>query len=165
MLSISQFVHPSVSVIFVCLFTFEVPFKHIFAPASQSRMSKINGDSESLGKSNGKKWSQIYKLLLIKSVKFPRKKKYFLDKFCLTEQVFLVSIFLTSFNNIFAPTSQSPMSKLLRFSESLGKSNWNKWSQIWEFSINGVKLPRWKKFLLQVFHLFTPLKRLFAPTS
>ena len=43
----------------VCLFTFEVPFKRLFAPTSRSRMSKILGDSESLGKSNGKKWSQI----------------------------------------------------------------------------------------------------------
>ena len=43
----------------VCLFTFEVPFKRLFAPTSRSRMSKIFRDSESLGKSNGKKWSQI----------------------------------------------------------------------------------------------------------
>ena len=43
----------------VCLFTFEVPFNGLFAPTSQSRMSNIFRDSESLGKSNGKKWSQI----------------------------------------------------------------------------------------------------------
>ena len=43
----------------VRLFTFEVPFKRLFAPTSQSRMSNIFRDSESLGKSNGKKWSQI----------------------------------------------------------------------------------------------------------
>ena len=43
----------------VRLFTFEVPFKRLFAPTSQSRMSKIS-DSESLGKNNGKKWSQIW---------------------------------------------------------------------------------------------------------
>ena len=43
----------------VCLFTFEVPFKRLFAPTSRRRMSKIFRDSESLGKSNGKKWSQI----------------------------------------------------------------------------------------------------------
>ena len=42
-----------------CLFTFEVPFKRLFAPTSQSWMSNIFRDSESLGKSNGKKWSQI----------------------------------------------------------------------------------------------------------
>ena len=54
MLSISPNVRPSVRV-----FTFEVPFKRLFAPISRSRMSNIFRDSESLGKSNGKKWSQI----------------------------------------------------------------------------------------------------------
>ena len=44
---------------FVRLFTFEVPFKRLFAPTSQNQTSKIFRDSESLGKSNGKKWSHI----------------------------------------------------------------------------------------------------------
>ena len=44
----------------VCVFTFEAPFKHLFSPISQSRMSNIFRDSESLGKSNGKKRSQIW---------------------------------------------------------------------------------------------------------
>ena len=43
----------------VFVFTFKVPFKRLFAPTSQNRMSNIFRDSESLGKSNGKKWSQI----------------------------------------------------------------------------------------------------------
>ena len=43
----------------VCLFTFEVPFNGLFSPTSQSRMSNIFRDSESLGKSNGKKRSHI----------------------------------------------------------------------------------------------------------
>ena len=43
----------------VCLFSFEVPFNGLFAPTSQSLMSNIFRDSESLGKSKGKKWSQI----------------------------------------------------------------------------------------------------------
>ena len=43
----------------VCLFTFEVPFKRLFAPTSRNQISKIFRDSESLGKTNGKKWSQI----------------------------------------------------------------------------------------------------------
>ena len=43
----------------VRMFTFEVPFKGLFAPTSGSRMSNIFRDSESLGKSNGKKWSQV----------------------------------------------------------------------------------------------------------
>ena len=46
--------------VFVCLFTFEVPFNGLFAPTSQSRMSNIFRDSESLGKSNWKKWSHIW---------------------------------------------------------------------------------------------------------
>ena len=40
MVSISQNVRPCVC-LFVCLFTFEVLFKHILAPTSQSLMSKI----------------------------------------------------------------------------------------------------------------------------
>ena len=34
----------------VYVFTFEVPFNDLFAPTSQSRMSNIFRDSESLGK-------------------------------------------------------------------------------------------------------------------
>ena len=43
----------------VCLFTFEVLFNGLFAPTSRNQMSNIFRDSESLGKSNGKKWSNI----------------------------------------------------------------------------------------------------------
>ena len=53
---------PSVRVsvrVSVRLFTFDVQFKHIFFPTSRSPMSKIVRALESLGKSNGKKWSQI----------------------------------------------------------------------------------------------------------
>ena len=62
MLSISRNVRLFVRLfvrVFVRLFTFEVPFNGLFAPTSQSRMSYIFRDSESLGKSNGKKWSNI----------------------------------------------------------------------------------------------------------
>ena len=41
------------------LFTFEVPFKRLVAPTSRSRMSNIFRDSESLGKSHGKEWSEM----------------------------------------------------------------------------------------------------------
>ena len=44
----------------VCVFTFEVPFKRLFAPTFQSRMSNIFRDLESLGKRNEKKWYQIW---------------------------------------------------------------------------------------------------------
>ena len=49
MLSISLNVRLSVR-LSVCVFTFEVPFNGFFAPSSQSRMSNIFRDSESLGK-------------------------------------------------------------------------------------------------------------------
>ena len=57
MLSISWFVRVSFRVC-VRLLTFELSFKRLFASTSQSRMSKIFRDAASLGKSNGKKWSQ-----------------------------------------------------------------------------------------------------------
>ena len=41
------------------LFIFEVPFKRNFAPTAQCWMSKNFWDSDSLGKTNGKKWCQI----------------------------------------------------------------------------------------------------------
>ena len=43
----------------VRLFTFEVPFNGLFAPTFRNRLSNIFRDSESLGKSNGKKGSNI----------------------------------------------------------------------------------------------------------
>ena len=57
----------------VRLFTFEVTIKCLFAPTSQSQMSKILRGWKSLGKDNWKKWSQIWKLLLIKVVKLVQK--------------------------------------------------------------------------------------------
>ena len=66
---------------FFYLFTL---FKRLFAAASWNPMSKHFRFSESLEKSNEKKWSQIWKLLLIKGVKSPRKKKLvFLANFAL----------------------------------------------------------------------------------
>ena len=62
MLSISQNVHMFVCLsvcLSVCEFTFEVPFESLFAHTSQSQMSNIFRDSESLGKNNERKWSQI----------------------------------------------------------------------------------------------------------
>ena len=53
---------PSVRVS-VRLFTFEVTFKRLFAPTSRSQMSKMFRDSESLGKNNGQKCSQIWTFL------------------------------------------------------------------------------------------------------
>ena len=70
------------------MFTFEVPFKRIFAPTSQSQMSNIVRDSESLGKSSGEKWSQIGTLLFENCLKSPRKKKFvFFADFALQNMV------------------------------------------------------------------------------
>ena len=74
MLFLSWFGHMCVCVS-VCVLTFEVPFKRIFAPTFQSQMSKNFKDSESSGKIKGKKWSQIWKLFLIKGGKLTRKKR------------------------------------------------------------------------------------------
>ena len=54
-----------------------------FAPTSRSRMSKNFRDSESLGKSNVKKWSQNWTFLLGSGLKSPRKKKFFFADFVL----------------------------------------------------------------------------------
>ena len=70
MLSINRFVRLSVCVS-VCLFNFEVPLKRLFAPTSRSRMSNIFRDSESLGNSNGKKWSNIWTFLFGSGLKSP----------------------------------------------------------------------------------------------
>ena len=72
------FVHPSVCpsvCLSIRLFTFEVPFKRLFSPTSRSRMSNIFRDSESLGKSNEKNWSQIGTFLFGSGLKSPRIKK------------------------------------------------------------------------------------------
>ena len=85
MLSISQNVRLSVRLcvrLSVYLFTFEVPFDCLFAPTSRSWMSNIFRDSESLGKSNGKKWSNIWTFLFGNGLKSPRKKRFFLCWFC-----------------------------------------------------------------------------------
>ena len=68
--SVRLSVCPSVHVL-----TFEVLFKRLFAPTFRSRMSNIFRDSESLGKSNGKKWSQIGTFLFGSGLKSPNKQK------------------------------------------------------------------------------------------
>ena len=87
MLSISRNVRlcvcPSVC-LSVYVFTFEVPLKRLFAPTSRSRMSNIFRDSESLGKSSGKKWSHIWTFMFENCLKLPHTKKVsFLADFAL----------------------------------------------------------------------------------
>ena len=51
----------------------------------------------------------------------------------------------------FSPTSQSPMSNLFRFLESLGKCNGISGLRFKKLLlIKGVKLPRWNKFFLGI---------------
>ena len=112
-------------VFFLTFFTFEVPFNGLFAPTSRSRMSNMFRDSESLGNNNGKKWSQIWTFLFENCLKLPHKKKVFF--------FFTFFFFEVPFNGLFAPISRSRMSNIFKDSESLGKSNWKKWSNIWTF--------------------------------
>ena len=81
----------------VCVYVFSVCLSVHFLryrsnvflpPISQTQMSKIFRDLESLGKSNGKKCFQIWKPLRIKGVKSLHKKCFFFCEFCLTEQNF-----------------------------------------------------------------------------
>ena len=125
---------------FFGLLLFSVFFNGLFAPTSQSRMSNIFRDLESLGKSNGKKRSQIWTFLFENCLKLPRKKKFF-------SSLFRSSLVFGLFNGHFSPTSQSRMSNIFRDSESLGKSNGKNWSQIWTFLFEKcLKSPRKKSF-------------------
>ena len=109
------------------------PFNSPFAHTSWSPMSKIFRYLESLGKSNGKMWSQIWTFFTQKWCKIPRQ-NFFKTDFChfsLRLKVFLPPI----------PEVQRPI--LFWFSESLGKSNGKKWSQIVKLLlIEGLQLPR-----------------------
>ena len=90
-------VHPSVCSLF------EVPFWRLFAPTSQSWMSKIE-----------KKWSQIWKLLLI-GCKITAQKELFFA--LMPFWYWFFSLRLTVF---LPPTFQCQMSKLFRFSIFFG---------------------------------------------
>jgi hypothetical protein len=133
--------------LFFDLLRFSVFFNGLFAHTSRSQMSNIFRDSESLGKSNGKKWSQIWTFWFENCLKSPRKKSFFSSLFCGLLR------FLVFFNGLFAPTSRSRMSNIFRDTESLGKSNGKKWSQIWIFlSESCLKSPRKKRvFFLHFF--------------
>ena len=81
---------------FFGLLWFSVFFNGLFAPTSQSRMSNIFRDSESLRKSNGKKWSQIWTFLFENCLKSPAKKKFF-------SSLFSVFFGFQSFLTVFLP--------------------------------------------------------------
>ena len=69
--------------------------------------------------------------------------------------LFVCPFHVLDFEAYFPSTFRSRMSKNFRYSESLGKSAGNKWSQIWTFLLgNGLKLPRKKKKFFADFALF-----------
>ena len=94
-----KLIYPSVC-LSVCVFTFEVPINGLFAPTSRSRMSNIFTDSESLGKSNGKKWSQIGTFLFESCWKSRHKKKFFFLHFF---HFFSIFFGFRSFLTVFVP--------------------------------------------------------------
>ena len=64
------------------------PVKGLFSPLPEVQCPISFRYLESLGKSNGKKWSQIVKLLLIKGLQLPRKKNVFLTNCVFQELIF-----------------------------------------------------------------------------
>ena len=74
-----------------------VYFEAYFAPTSRSRMSIIFRDSESLGKSAGKKWSQNWTFWLGSGLKLSRKKSFLFvadfTLFCVEELVWSTSYY------------------------------------------------------------------------
>ena len=86
----------------------------LFAPTSRSRMSNIFRDSESLGKSNGKKWSQIWTFLFENCLKAPCKKKFFSSLFSLLR--YRLTVFLPPLPKIGCPIFleiQNPWGKVM----------------------------------------------------
>ena len=68
----------------VCLFTFEVPFKRLFAPTPRSQMSNIVRDPESLGKVMERSGLR-FEIFCSKIVRNCRAKKRVFWRFCLTK--------------------------------------------------------------------------------
>ena len=84
--------------------------------------------------------------------------------FALLSGIFVVLVFLTTYNCLFAPTSQSPMCNLFRLSESLGGKMERSGLRFENFAHKRCKIAVAKKvFFPFFFHLFTLLKRLFCP--
>ena len=72
----------SAKMFFTIFFHLFIQIKRFFAPTFRGPMSKLFRYSESLGKGNGKKWSQIVK-------------HFFFGEFCLASNIFLVSVLLS----------------------------------------------------------------------
>ena len=124
---------------FFNLFTFEVPIQSLFAPTSRNLISKILRDSESLGQTSEKKWSQIWTLLLKNGLQSPWQKKFLWFFFYLFTFEVLFKRLLPPFAKVGCP----------KF-----------------FEIRNVLNCRVKQFFYRFFvPLFTPFKLLCAPIS
>ena len=124
--------------LFVCPWHFLSPLNGLFLPPLPKVQCPIF-----LGIRNSKGkvilWSGL-RFFLKNGLKSLRRDFFFL-------QIFFHSI--TPFKRFFAPTSQSPMSKLLKFSKSLGKNYDQKWSKIWKLLlVKIVKITPKKLFFL-----------------
>ena len=98
----------------ILVLVFLTPFYGLFAPTSFSPMWNFLRFLKSFGKSKGKKWPWIWKLLLIKGVKSPRQKKFFTDflKFVLL----CLNVFLPPFPGVKCPNflvCQNPWGKVM----------------------------------------------------
>ena len=112
--------------VFVCVrvFIFEIPVKRLFAPTFRSQMSKNLRDSESLGKSSGRSGLNFEHFCSKNVLKLLRQKRFSYHFF---RHLFTFEV---PFKRLFAPTTQTRMSKIFGDSESLGKNIGKKWSQI-----------------------------------
>ena len=98
--------------------------------------------------SNKKKWSQIWKLLLIKNVKLMRKKKFIFGRILPYWAVFLlVSLFLTPLTFFLPPLPEVQCRNFFNFQNPRGKRmkrNDIRFEKL--LLLKGVKLLGWKKF-------------------
>ena len=140
----------------VCVFTVEVPFKRLFAPTSQCLISNIFRDSESLGKSNGKKCSQIWNFLLWSGLKLPKclQLHYRWLAVCFTKLSILVKVSWlkrhigNSF--VFIPLYLQRFNHFSLFFENLGTKKqgisltlW--WLSIWSSTASSLTKVAWQK--------------------
>ena len=136
--------------LYVCEFVFCLFARHTFSlcltillpPFPKVQCPLFLDIQNPWGESNGKKGSHIWTFLLSNGQELLRQNNFFSR----TDFPFftLLNVFLPPS----PPPSWSPMSKLFRFVESLGKNNMKKWSQIWKLLlITDVKVPHKKVYL------------------
>ena len=148
----------------VCLCVCEVPFEHLFAPTSRSQMSKKSTDKESLGKSNGKKWSQIWTFTNKWCKIAAQKKVCFLTNFVLLSRIFWYWYFSLRLTVLWPPLPEVQCPNFLDFLNSWGEKMKRSGLRFENFSSERVYNRRGKKSFIRIFfYLFTLFKYLFAP--